>query len=339
VAVTRARDMLIISGSMSLSVLEILDEVYSNGTIPPDAILKSQNCLRWICLWLISNEKEWFKSEEGKVNNLLWKINKINYSATSNQTESTENIANEIAEQDLNELEELQKRFSWVYPFINATKEPAKTSVSEIRRRIVEEDDSAKMYAPPIRRIIVKRTEEQKKLPAVVRGEAYHKFLELIDFNKCSTIDDIKNELNRLIAEGSLSSDYAAAIIPEKIFNFWSSEIGKLFLSKANNIRREMSFTIRLNSKEPGLKIMLSDVTEDEILVVQGVIDLCMVSENEIWLLDYKTDEMRPEEVEIKNKEYSPQIELYSYALKSIYNRPVTKKWLHYFSIGKTIEI
>ena len=185
----------------------------------------------------------------------------------------------------------------------------------------------------------MKPTSGQKKLPAVVRGEAYHKFLELIDFNKCATIDGVVNELNRLVAEGSISLDYAAAIVPEKIFNFWSSETGKMLLSNAKNLHRELPFTIRMNPKESGLKIMLSDGTEDEFVVVQGVIDLCMISENEIWLLDYKTDEMKPDEIEIKNKEYIPQIELYSYALRIIYNRPVTKKWLHYFSIDKTIGI
>jgi len=48
---------------------------------------------------------------------------------------------------------------------------------------------------------------------------------------------------------------------------------------------------------------------------------------------------MKPEEIETKNKEYAPQIELYAYSLKSIYNRPVTKKWLHYFSIDKTVAV
>lgn len=341
VAMTRARDMLIISGSASLSMIEKLKDVSTAGDISPNAILKSQNYLQWICLWLWShyNDDKWYDSGGGIVSSLVWRINKFDYSAASAQKQSAEKYNDETATEDSDKLEELEKRFSWVYPFINATKEPAKTSVSEIRRRIVDEDDSVKIFTPPIRRIIVKPTSGQKKLPAVVRGEAYHKFLELIDFNKCATIDGVVNELNRLVAEGSISLDYAAAIVPEKIFNFWSSETGKMLLSNAKNLHRELPFTIRMNPKESGLKIMLSDGTEDEFVVVQGVIDLCMISENEIWLLDYKTDEMKPDEIEIKNKEYIPQIELYSYALRIIYNRPVTKKWLHYFSIDKTIGI
>ncbi|HON08042.1 MAG TPA: 3'-5' exonuclease, partial [Verrucomicrobiota bacterium] len=343
VAMTRARDMLLISGVAPSSMIEKLKDGIIDRRISPEAILKAKNYLQWICLWLWSYYKnkneEWYDSEGGVANSLVWRKNKFDYSAASAQKQSAERSADEIKPQDSSKLEELEKRFSWVYPFINATKEPAKTSVSEIRRRIVDEDDSLKIFTPLIRKIILKPTEDQKKLPAVVRGEAYHKFLELIDYNKCATIDGVVNELNRLVAEGSISSDYAVAIVPEKIFNFWSSEIGKMFLSKIRNLRRELPFTIRMNSKESGLKIMLSDGTEDEFVVVQGVIDLCMISENEIWILDYKTDEMKPEEIETKNKEYAPQIELYAYSLKSIYNRPVTKKWLHYFSIDKTVAV
>jgi ATP-dependent exoDNAse (exonuclease V) beta subunit len=56
--------------------------------------------------------------------------------------------------------------------------------------------------------------------------------------------------------------------------------------------------------------------------VAQGTIDLAVIQEKEIWLVDFKTDRVKPDELELKTKLYTPQLRLYGLALSRIYQRP-----------------
>jgi ATP-dependent exoDNAse (exonuclease V) beta subunit len=57
----------------------------------------------------------------------------------------------------------------------------------------------------------------------------------------------------------------------------------------------------------------------------------------EIWLVDFKTDEVRSGELTEKARLYAPQLKLYAHALEKIYSRPVTVLWLHFLSARKTV--
>jgi len=59
----------------------------------------------------------------------------------------------------------------------------------------------------------------------------------------------------------------------------------------------------------------------------------------EIWLADFKTDEIRPAELPEKTRLYAPQLKLYAQALEKIHLRPVTKRWLHFLAARKTMEL
>jgi ATP-dependent helicase/nuclease subunit A len=69
---------------------------------------------------------------------------------------------------------------------------------------------------------------------------------------------------------------------------------------------------------------------------VQGVADLVVFGECEIWLLDYKTDHFDEVELPVKVREYGPQLSLYAEALERIYEKKVTRTWLHFLALGRT---
>ena len=72
---------------------------------------------------------------------------------------------------------------------------------------------------------------------------------------------------------------------------------------------------------------------------MQGVADLVVLLPQEIWLVDFKTDEVRAGEPADKIKIYSPQLKIYAAALTKIYARPVTKSCLHFLTAGKTVDV
>lgn len=75
---------------------------------------------------------------------------------------------------------------------------------------------------------------------------------------------------------------------------------------------------------------------EDEFVIVQGVVDLAVFCPEEIWLVDYKTDHFAETEMAAKLHEHGLQLRLYARALERIYQRPVTRRWLHFLALGRT---
>jgi ATP-dependent helicase/nuclease subunit A len=106
-------------------------------------------------------------------------------------------------------------------------------------------------------------------------------------------------------------------------------------------VKRELPFTARFSPAE------LAEITgarveaglENEFVVVQGVADLVVLLPEEIWLVDFKTDDVRGDALPEQIKLYEPQLKLYALALAKVYSRPVTNGWLHFLSARRTVEL
>ncbi len=125
-----------------------------------------------------------------------------------------------------------------------------------------------------------------------------------------------------------------------QVEQFWQSDVARAFLQHWGEVEREVSFSILLRDKELtqlGFGSILTGT--DEAIVVQGVIDLLMLGENEIWVLDYKTDQVSAKESPEKALSHAPQINLYAYAMQAIYGLPVRKKYVAFVKPGRIIEL
>jgi ATP-dependent helicase/nuclease subunit A len=255
--------------------------------------------------------------------------------------------------------EKLRAMLSWEYPFKAATERKAKSSVTALRREAEELDDeaerqfqvssfqlSAKRFAGiSLRQATARQAPaspaQRPKLSAADAGTAHHKFLQRVALADANDVAALKSEANRLEQENFLSPDECAALALEDIAAFWNSEPGRKIRAQAANVRRELAFTACFSpaelavitgaKSEPGL--------EDEFVVVQGVADLVVLLPKEIWLADFKTDEVAVNELPEKKRLYAPQLKLYAQALEKIYSRPVTERWLHFLAARKTVEI
>ena len=116
------------------------------------------------------------------------------------------------------------------------------------------------------------------------------------------------------------------------ILKFTKSKIWEE-LKNAIEIHREESFYMTIPAKEIYNKEL------DEKIVVQGIIDLYYInSNNELVLLDYKTDYVENGEEELIQK-YNNQLQLYKKALESSLNRKVDKIYIYSTYLGKEIKI
>jgi ATP-dependent helicase/nuclease subunit A len=88
-----------------------------------------------------------------------------------------------------------------------------------------------------------------------------------------------------------------------------------------------------------GIGLLTNELTAGEFVVVQGVADIAVILPEEVWLLDFKTDDVTAESLADKENFYTPQLDAYSAALGRIYNRPVTRRWLHFLNLGITRDV
>ncbi|HXR49196.1 MAG TPA: UvrD-helicase domain-containing protein [Candidatus Limnocylindrales bacterium] len=243
----------------------------------------------------------------------------------------------------------LRAILSWEYPFDAATRRAAKSSVTALRRQAEELDDEAEPMFQTSSRFVEKlprqrhpRLRSNPQLSAAATGTAHHTFLQHMSLEKADDPAALKMEAKRLETVGVLTMDECAALDLEAVAAFWKSEPGrKIRTRKPDCLKRELPFTAKFSPAEvdaiigaktpPGL--------EDEFVVVQGVADLVALLPGEIWLVDFKTDEIKPEELAERRRLYEPQLKLYAKALSRIYSRPVTNCWLHFLTARKTIII
>jgi len=237
--------------------------------------------------------------------------------------------------------DEVIERLTWEYPCTPATRQPAKTSVTALRRQAAEQlhEEASPLFAMPFPR--TSRIGETPKLSAADIGTAHHKFLQFVSLEQAGDGTALKQEGERLVRERVLTAEEAAALDIEALALFWQSELGRRIRQHAQHVRRELAFTARFEPVELASfgGTPAGATLAGEFVVVQGVADLVVLLPAEIWLVDFKTDHFTPDELPQKTREYAPQLKLYAAALNRIYRRPVAKKWLHFLASRRSLAL
>jgi ATP-dependent helicase/nuclease subunit A len=243
-------------------------------------------------------------------------------------------------------LESLRQKLEWRYPFVAATTEPAKTSVSALRRRMREETDAE---ANPLFRASSDKPRARSrlhgvagKLSAAEVGTAHHLFLQLVSLTRVGTRPELVSEAERMSRAAILSEAELAALDFDALLAFWQSELGgRIRVQTDRHIHRELPFTARMSRADlEALNLGVNaGLPADEFVVVQGFADLAVILPEAIWLVDFKTDHVEGGKLETVAKFYEPQLRLYALALGRIYRRPVTESWLHFLSLKKSVAV
>jgi ATP-dependent exoDNAse (exonuclease V) beta subunit len=58
-----------------------------------------------------------------------------------------------------------------------------------------------------------------------------------------------------------------------------------------------------------------------------------------LWVVDFKTDAVGPDELPLKARLYAPQLRLYARALAQTYRRPVTAAWLYFLARHTAVPV
>ncbi len=103
-------------------------------------------------------------------------------------------------------------------------------------------------------------------------------------------------------------------------------------LLSAKTLRREFKFSILTDAEA------YSPEAAGEQVMLQGVVDCFWQEPDGIVILDFKTDYIDGD-LQQKAERYAPQLHAYAAALSRIFQTPVKKTILYFFSANQPIEI
>ena len=356
VACTRAKEKLIITGAVG-DIKKSIDRWINSASLDKNKILESEvlkgkSFIDWIGMALckhadgkILREYNGSTEEITKIDRSKWEINlfnKIDLIKDKDYEETDELYNPRILDNSFNEKinNEINRRLNYEYPLRHSTTLKSNISVSDLKKKNIEENYEMTELFKTKKIITPNFLKEEKGLSAAEKGTTVHFVMKKIDFSRVNNIDEIKEQLQELFDNEFLIEEELKSINPNKILNFFKSNLGRRMLNsynKGENIYREVPFYTEISSLE--IDDTLSKEYIDEKVRLQGIIDCFFEEDGHIILLDYKTDYVKfGNEIELKEK-YKKQLEYYSNAIFKIIGKKVSKEYLYSFYLDKEIEI
>jgi len=310
VALTRSKSKLILTGVMKDT--DTINKLAETDIAPTYARLASKRYIDWI-LPVVSK----------KTANNPWKWEIIT------EIEMTANLTEMISTEKGTPPEiDFDKVFAKTYQFKELTTVTAKQSVTQ---RKIEE-------TVPLFKGIPERMETvaydnpsfvQTDPKATEIGTAFHQFMQHLPIQEEHTLESLINLKSNLIARNMIKSQLADKVNLNDIYHFTQSAIyGKLLV--AEKIQKELPFTMLFDA----------GTVEETKALLQGVIDLLAEFENEVWIIDYKTDKVgnfSSEELKLRRR-YDIQMKYYLQAIRDIYPDKKVIAKVYFMRAGEVIE-
>jgi ATP-dependent helicase/nuclease subunit A len=160
--------------------------------------------------------------------------------------------------------------------------------------------------------------------------------MAVMDFTRGGAEDDIRQEIDRLVAAGRLRQEETKVLNVRKLAAFFQSGLGRAMVSAYEKgvLHREQPFVMGRRASE-----IFEDRKENDMVLVQGIIDGYYEGEDGIVLMDYKTDSLRQGQESVLADRYRTQMILYREALEAMTGKKVTRCVLYSFSLEKEIDL
>lgn len=315
VALTRAREKLIITALVN-DVEKSLNKWSKKNT--EYKVANSTNFAEWICRTVISNNTNW-EIKEWTYNDILKLGNqesKDNYISTL-----LKNISTDI--ENTEEYKFIDSRLNFKYKYAYSTKIPNKVSVSELKRlnEYLKDDETDSKISELIEK---PKFLNENKLEGTEYGTLVHNLMQRLDFKN----PNVNEVLKSVDAEEKVKDS-----LKREIENFLQSNLYEEVKS-AKRVYKEAPFNLEVKAEDV---YNISDESKNDILMIQGIIDMYFENEEGIILVDYKTDKVKSE-IELIKK-YKKQLDYYEEALARLTNQKIIKKYIYSFALKKAIEI
>ena len=337
VALTRAKEKLVLTGMIKDAQKTFSG--YTGNVLPGKPVsyrqrVRAGSYLDWILPAMLSYPQK-YTLDVVPPEKIVWE--EVEQAADSR--ENYEELLQHIDHAKPELLQQYDQWFSYRYPYQSEAGKKSKYSVSELKHAslVLQYDRSEgqavvpdflqedrNVYVPDFAR------EEDREYPAAenvnqgaMRGTAVHRVMECLDFAAIADIDTsdagavsafVKQELDRMLANGQLPGEWYALVIPEMIEAFVESPIAPRMAAAAvrGDLYRERPFVMQHQMEASGGTVL-----------VQGIIDVFWMENDKIILLDYKTDRVKQAQELLMR--YQTQLQLYADALSRVFSTDTKK--------------
>jgi ATP-dependent helicase/nuclease subunit A len=235
--------------------------------------------------------------------------------------------------------EQLNIRFKEVYPFQHDRDIVTKITVSDLKRKHQQVDDeySQRLYEEQEAvSVIPEFIQAQGEVTNAARGTAYHRVLQFLDLTAVMNKKTLTESLKSMVEERKLTAEMAQVIYVPAILSFMKSDLAKRMTKaeKEGYLHREQQFVLGVDAPEVDEKW-----SHGEMVLVQGIIDAFFYEDDEIILVDYKTDYAKAGDEKKLVEKYKVQLDYYAKALQRITGKKIREKIIYSFSLQKEIII
>lgn len=210
-------------------------------------------------------------------------------------------------------------------------------------------DDPIELWVPGLPQA------EEMALTGSERGTLYHAVLDRLDLSRVDR-DGLQMQFEAFAHQAWWTAGARDAELEAGIQGFFASSMGERLARAAREgrVEREAPFSLRwsveeLRAHHEPLRVRLEEdpawATEaararlgEAWVLLQGRFDCVIREQDEVLVLDWKTDRVSNERLALRAGDYRPQLLLYADAAARIYRAPASG-WLVFLSTGDTVPV
>jgi len=244
-------------------------------------------------------------------------------------------------------LSRIKRSLAWRYRLADVALLPAKQSVTQMTHRndeYVKVDYSAALKRKPA---AVLNAEADLLCPAQLIGTATHLVIAHLDLTKPVTAEAVEKTKQELLGSNAITETVAEHINTSSIVAFFKSTLGQAALETNHTVRREWPFTFAVPASkwqhntqarpERGRRNAVCN-TNDETIIIQGIIDMLIQTPQGLLVIDFKTDNISAKQAVERSKLYREQLELYGMAAGAILGTSLAGRWLYFLTPRCAVE-
>ncbi len=155
-------------------------------------------------------------------------------------------------------------------------------------------------------------------------GTAMHTFMQFCSYK--NALNDLEGEICRIKSLGHITEEQAGSLDRNSLNKFFGSDLAAEIFN-ADKVYREIKVSSFVSAKE------IYGIETEEQVLIQGIADCVIEKNNELILIDYKTDNVNSD-TELLER-YRKQIMFYKSAIAKTLHKPVKTALLYSFKLGK----
>lgn len=337
VAMTRAKEKLIMVASLPSAVKKLSDLlVLSDLPVPPETVNSAKSMAEWILLPLLQRREAYeyrviAGMEEGVyalTEDTPWLVQFHEGSNFSRVCCTTEEVSQESTVKQ--EVSFDREALSYTYPHRAACRTPTKLTATQLKGREKDSEIAEHTVRPYVRSSFAapRFLDGERPLTAEQRGTATHLVMQYLPLD-----GDVDATITELVSRRLLTAEQAAAVDTRAIRRFLASPLAEE-LRHAAHIEREYQFSILVKASD-----YYRDMSPDDQVLLQGVVDLFAETGEGIIVVDFKTDYITEATLGERVAYYRPQVETYSRALEQILEKKVIRRVLYFLRSGNSVEV